>query len=65
MVWIKGNIVGQAVDGGVIACGDTDQQVGIGDGGEVAQNLRELGGAEFGRSTGAMGQAGQSDVLRC
>ncbi len=26
-------------------------------GGEVAENLRELGRAEFGRSTGAMGQA--------
>ena len=35
------------IDGSIIGCGQTYQQIAIGLGGKGAQNLRELGGAEF------------------
>ena len=59
------DIVGEAVDGGIVTRRDSDQQIGVANGRQIAQDLRELGGAEFGRSTGAVGQAGEPHLFRC
>ena len=58
-----GLLVVHAIDGSIIGCGQTYQEIAIGLGGKGAQNLRELGGAEFARSPRASGQAGQ--LYRC
>ena len=59
----EGNVLPQAIDGGVITCLRSHQQVGVGDLGQLAQDLRQVLRTEFGGSTGAMGQAGQPDTV--
>jgi hypothetical protein len=55
-------VLGDLVDRRIIARADPNQEVWIGDRGEVAQNLRQFGWAELGGSTSAVGQAGQAYV---
>ena len=44
-------VVVHAIDGGVVAGVDSDEQVGVGDGRKLAQDLSQVLGAELGRST--------------
>jgi hypothetical protein len=53
-------IFGEFVDRRIIAGADPNQEVRIGDGREMAQDLRQFGWAELGRSTRAVGKAGQA-----
>ena len=54
-------IFGETIDRGVVSGDVPDQNVGVFDGEHVTQNLRQLGHAEFTRSTGAMTELGQPD----
>ena len=42
-----GEVVGHLIDGGVVAGVDADEQVGVGDGGQPAQHLRQVLRTEF------------------
>ena len=58
----QGQIVAEAVDPGVVAGGVADQNVGVRDGWQAAQDLRQVGGADFTRSTRAGRIGGQADA---
>jgi hypothetical protein len=51
-------LVGQSIDGRVFAILKAVQQVGIGREGQVAQDLRQVGRADFAGSTRAVGKGG-------
>lgn len=55
----EGALVIEAIDGGVVGGGGTDEEIGVVDLGEAAQNLREFGLADFGGSSSAGGQGGE------
>ena len=50
----EGAIIGNPIDRGVVFGGGVVQDVGIGDPGDVAQHLRQLGGPEFTGSASAV-----------
>jgi hypothetical protein len=47
------------IHGGVVGEGSANERVGVEDGRQVAQDLRQLRFAELAGSTGAVAQAGQ------
>ncbi len=55
-------IIGETVYRSVVSGDVADQDIRIFDGEHVTQNLRQLGHAEFTRSTGAMTELGQPDL---
>ncbi len=57
------NLVGQLVDAGVVVRFGADQQVGVIDLGDVAQNLSDLPGGQFARSAGARGVVDEAFLL--
>ena len=52
-------MVVEAPDRGVVTGGGAHQEVGVGDGGQVAQYLRQLAGSELAGSAGAVAELGQ------
>ena len=60
----QGTLVIQPPHGSIVAGCDTDQQVGIGHGGQAAHDVRQLTGGELAASTGSVTELGQSTGLR-
>ena len=58
-------LVGESINTGIVGRRGAYQDVWVGYGGQAAQNLSEIGGADFRSSATALGKLGHADLFWC